>query len=155
MPKSRGRRKGAKSRPVRRSPRPPQPADLLLREARDIIELDDVLTVEAWASGWLGRAWSTAALTDREPEHALCLQVTGRACTTPSPHALGAVAALARVAPAADMSMLTQTVAILAETQPVPAWHTAAAWTPSAAWRAVDVYDSERVLLIDYDGPHP
>lgn len=155
MPKSRGRRKGAKSRPVRRSPRPPQPADLLLREARDIIELHDVLSVEAWASGWLGRAWSTVALTDRDTEHALCLQVTGRACTTPSPHALGAVAALARVAPAADMSMLTQTVAILAATQPVPAWHTAAAWTPSAAWRAVDVYDSERVLLIDYDGPHP
>ena len=84
MPKSRGRRKGAKSRPVRRSPRPLHPADLLLREARDIIELDDVLTVETWASGWLGQAWSTAALTDREPEHQLCLQVTGRACTTPS-----------------------------------------------------------------------
>ena len=44
MPKSRGRRKGAKSRPVRRSPRPLHPADLLLREARDIIELDDVLS---------------------------------------------------------------------------------------------------------------
>jgi hypothetical protein len=155
MPKSRGRRKGAKNRPVRRSPRPPQPADLFLRDARDIIELDDVLAVETWASSWLGQAWSTAALTEREPEHQLCMQVTGRACTTPSPHALGAVAALARVAPAADISMLTETVAILAETQPVPAWHTGAAWTPAAAWRAVDVYDSERVLFIDYDGPHP
>lgn len=155
MPKSRGRRKGAKNRPVRRSPRPPQPADLLLRDARDIIELDDVLAVETWASGWLGQAWSAAALTEREPEHQLCMQVSGRACTTPSPHALGAVAALARVAPAADISMLTETVALLAETQPVPAWHTGAAWTPAAAWRAVDVYDSERVLFIDYDGPHP
>ena len=37
----------------------------------------------------------------------------------------------------------------------MPAWHTGAGWTPAAAWRAVDVYDSERVLLIDYDGPHP
>jgi hypothetical protein len=92
----------------------------LLREARDIIELDDVLTVEMWASSWLGRAWSSAALTDREPEHQLCMQVSGRACTTPSLHALGAVAAPAWVAPAADISMLTQTVAILAETQPVP-----------------------------------
>ena len=155
MPKSRGRRKGAKSRPARRSPRPLHPADLLLGEARDIVELDDVLTVEMWASGWLGRAWSTAALTDREPEHQLCLQVSGRACTTPSPRALGAVAALARVAPAADMSMLAETVAMLAQTQPVPGWHTGAGWTPAAAWRAVDVYDSERVLLIDYDGPHP
>ena len=89
------------------------------------------------------------------PEHQLCLQVSGRACTTPSPRALGAVAALARVAPAADMSMLAETVAMLAQTQPVPGWHTGAGWTPAAAWRAVDVYDSERVLLIDYDGPHP
>src|SRR6201998_4563511 len=117
MPKSRGRRKGAKNRPVRRSPRPPQPADLFLRDARDIIELDDALAVCTWASSWLGRACSTAALTEREPEHQLCMQVTGRACATPSPQALGAVAALARVAPAADMSMLTQTIAILAETQ--------------------------------------
>jgi len=155
MPKSRGRRKGAKSRPVRRSPRPPHPADVLLREAQVIIELDDVLAVETWASGWLGQVWSTAALTDREPEHALCTQVSGRACTTPSPHGLGAVAALARVAPAADVSMLTHTAAILADTQPVPAWHTTAAWTPVAAWRAADVYDSERVLFIDYDGPNP
>ncbi|MFB4276429.1 hypothetical protein ACBJ59_14150 [Nonomuraea sp. MTCD27] len=38
-------------------------------------------------------------------------------------------------------------------------WHTA---MPSgrgmaavAAWRAVDVWDNEEVLLIDYDGPHP
>ncbi len=155
MPKSRGRRKGAKSRPARRSPRPLHPADQLLREARDIIELDDVLTVEMWASSWLGQAWSSAALTDLEPEHQLCMQVSGRACTTPSPHALGAIVALARVAPAADMSMLTQTVAILAETQPVPTWHTGATWIPAAAWRAVDVYGSERVLLIDYDGPHP
>jgi hypothetical protein len=126
----------------------------LLREAQDIIELDDVLTAETWASGWLGQAWSTAALTERAPEHQLCLQVTGRASTTPSPRALGAVAALARVAPAADISMLTGAVTILAETQPLPAWHPAA-WTPAAAWRAVDVWDSERVLLIDYDGPHP
>ena len=155
MPKSRGRRKGAKNRPVRRSPRPLQPADLLLRDAREIIELDDVLTVETWASSWLGQAWSTAALTEREPEHQLCLRVTGRACTAASPDGLGALAALARVAPAADSSMLTETVAILAETQPVPAWHIAAAWTPTAAWRAVDVWDSERVLFVDYDGPQP
>jgi hypothetical protein len=120
MPTSRGRRKGA-SRPVRRSPRQPHPPDLLLREARHIIELTICSPSEMWASSWFGRAWSTAALTDREPEHQLCMQVSGRACTIPSPHALGAVAALAWVASAADISTLTQTVAILAETQPVPA----------------------------------
>jgi hypothetical protein len=113
-----------------------------------------VLTVETWASSWLGQAWSSAALTEREPEHQLCMQVTGRACTTPSPHGLAAVAALARVAPA-ETTMLTGTVAILAETQPLPAWRTGATWTPVTAWRAIEVWDSERVLFIDYDGPHP
>ncbi|NBE91824.1 hypothetical protein FE391_00545 [Nonomuraea sp. KC401] len=29
------------------------------------------------------------------------------------------------------------------------------AWTAASAWRAVDVWDSEQVLLVDYDGPHP
>lgn len=155
MPKSRGRRKGGKSRPVRRAPRQLHPADLLLRDARQLLEIDDVLTAETWASGWLGEAWSTAAVTEREPEHQLCMQVTGRACTTPSPHSLAAIDALARVAPAADLSMLTDTLGILAETQPLPAWHTVEPWTPTVAWRAVDVYDSERVLFIEYDGPHP
>ena len=155
MPKSRGRRKSGKSRPVRRAPRQLHPADLLLRDARQLVEIDDVLTAETWASGWLGEAWSTAAVTEREPEHQLCMQVTGRSCTTPSPHSLAAIAAFARVAPAADLSMLTDTLDILAETQPLPAWHTVEAWNPTAAWRAVDVYDSERVLFIDYDGPHP
>ncbi|MFN2624335.1 MAG: hypothetical protein ABR611_15985, partial [Chthoniobacterales bacterium] len=28
-------------------------------------------------------------------------------------------------------------------------------WVAVAAWRAVDVWDSERVLFIDYDGPQP
>jgi hypothetical protein len=155
MPKSRGRRKGAKSRPVRRSPRPSHPADLLLREARDIIELDDVLSVETWASSWLGQAWLTAGLAEREPEHQLCMAVTGRACTTPSPHGLAAVAALARVAPAAEIPMLTETVAILAETQPLPSWYPPQAWIPVTAWQAIDVWDSERVLFIDFAGPHP
>ncbi|MDV6244811.1 hypothetical protein [Rhodococcus opacus] len=155
MPKSRGRRKGGKSRPVRRAPRQLHPADLLLRDARQLLEIDDVLTAETLASGWLGEAWSTAAVTEREPEHQLCMQVTGRACTTPSPHSLAAIDALARVAPAADRSMLTDTLHILAETQPLPAWHTVEPWTPTVAWRAVDVYDSERVLFIEYDGPRP
>src|SRR6476619_4704879 len=97
MPKSRGRRKGAKSRPARRSPRPLHPADLLLGEARAIVELADVLTVAMWASSWLGRAWWTAAVTGREPGHEPCVQVSGRACATRSPRARGAAAALARV----------------------------------------------------------
>jgi hypothetical protein len=158
MPKSRGRRsqRGGK-KPVRRSPRPLLRSDLMLRDARRITSLADPLEAEVWASDWLGQAWLNAPMDEREAEHQLCMEVCGRACTTPSPHGLAAVAALARVAPVADIKMLTGTVGILAETQPLPPWHTAAepGWTPTAAWRAVDVWDSERVLLVDYDGPHP
>jgi hypothetical protein len=128
----------------------------MLRDARPITGLADPLQAEVWASGWLGQAWLNAPMGEREAEHQLCMEVTGRACTTPSPHGLAAVAALARVAPAADIKMLNETVDILAETQPLPPWHAAEPdWTPTAAWRAVDVGDSEQVLLIDYDGPHP
>jgi hypothetical protein len=158
MPKSRGRRPQRGTRkPVRRSPRSLRRSDLMLRDARRITGLPDPLQAEAWASDWLGQAWLNAPMGDREAEHVLCMEVVGRACTTPSPHGLAAVAALARVAPAIDTTMLTETVAILVETQPLPSWHTAAKpnWMPAAAWRAVDVWDSERVLLIDYDGPHP
>jgi hypothetical protein len=156
MPKSRGRRKkSATSRSARRSPRPLQPADLLLRDARRILGFDDALTVETWASQWLGQAWSTAGLGDRDAEHQLCTAITGRACTTPSPHGLAAVAALARVAPTDETTMLTETAAILAQTQPLPSWSQAPAWTPEAAWQAIDVWASERVLFVDFHGTHP
>jgi hypothetical protein len=156
MPKSRGRRKdGGSKKSVRRSPRPLRRSDLLLRDARKSNSLDDPLMAEMWASGWFGQAWLTAALGEREAEHQLSMEVCGRACTKPSLHGLAAVAALARVAPATDTKMLTETVDILAETQPLPAWHTTAGWSAVAAWRAVDVWDSERVLFIEYDGPRP
>jgi hypothetical protein len=156
VPKSRGRRLQGGKKPVRRSPRPLRRSDLMLRDARQITSLADPLQAEAWASRWLGQAWLNAPMGEREAEHQLCMEVCGRASTTPSPHGLAAVAALARVAPAADITMLTETIGILAETQPLPLWHAAAetGWTSVAAWRAVDVWDSERVLLIDYDGPH-
>ena len=160
MPKSRGRRKQrGGNKPIRRSPRPLRRSDLMLRDARRITALADPLQAEVWASGWLGQAWLNAPLAEREAEHQLCMEVCGRACTTPSPHALAAVAALARVAPATDTTMLAETIELLAETEPLPAWHKDAepitGWTPTAAWRAVDVWDSERVLLVDYDGAHP
>src|SRR5580658_8257874 len=158
MPKSRGRRsqRGGK-KPVRRSPIPLRFSDLMLRDARKITSVADPLQAEVWASDWLGRAWLNAPLGEREAEHRLCLEVCGRAGTTPSPPALAAVTALARVAPASDTKMLAETISVLAETQPLPPWHTAAKpdWTATSAWRAADVWDSERVLLVDYDGPHP
>ncbi|WP_200824073.1 hypothetical protein [Nonomuraea solani] len=130
-----------------------------MRDARQLTGLADPLMAETWASGWLGQAWVAAELGEREAEHRLCVEVTGRACTTPSPYGLAAIAALARVAPATDITMLAETIDILTKTQPLPPWHTAmsadTAWTATSAWRAADVWDSEQVLLIDYDGPHP
>ncbi|MFD5512878.1 hypothetical protein ACFWIB_34720 [Streptomyces sp. NPDC127051] len=115
----------------------------------------ELLTTEAWASSWLGLAWLESPLTEREPERRLCLEVTGRASTTPSPAGLATIAAMERVAPPDSRPMLAGMVSILAETQPLPAWHASAGHHPVRAWRAVDVWDSERVLFIAYDGPTP
>ncbi|WP_431676042.1 hypothetical protein [Kitasatospora sp. KL5] len=160
MPKSRGRRKSSggkkQHKPVRRSPLPLRLSDQVMRDARrQFGGSGELLTAEAWASSWLGQAWLDAPITEREPEQRLCLEVVGRASTTPSPAGLAAVAALERVAPVDSRPMLTGTVAILAETQPLPAWHAASGHHPVRAWRAVDVWDSERVLFIAYDGPTP
>lgn len=96
------------------------------------------------AGGAAGRA---------EAEQTLCLEVTGRASSRPSPHGLAAVGALARVAPASAHDALEDTVGILAESQPAPAFLGAAGWTPVAGWKAVDVWESERVLFVEFDGP--
>jgi len=82
---------------------------------------------------------------EREAEHQLCMQVSGRACTTPSPHGLAAVAALRRVAPVAEITMLAEAFDTLAQTQPLPPWYPAEPdWTPVAARRAVDMWDAAR-----------
>jgi hypothetical protein len=100
VPKSRGRRKSSPKKPVRRSPAPPRLSDRMMRDARRMAGGDiDVLQAEAWASDWLGDAGLAAPLGEREPEERLCLEVTGCASTTLSPHGL---AALARVAPEAS-----------------------------------------------------
>jgi len=83
------------------------------------------------------------------------LEVTGQASSHPSRHGLAAVAALSRVAPASEHAMLEGTGQILAETQPHPAFLQASGWTPVAGWRAVDVWESERVLYVEFDGPTP
>ena len=125
-------------------------SDRMLRDATAIAERTDVLDVERWASGWLGQAWVGAALGEREPEKQLCLEVVGRANTRPSPTGLAAVTALRRVAPPSEASMLDGSVAILAEGQPPPPWSDAPRFTPVRSWRAVDVWDSERVLFVEY-----
>ncbi|MEU7061178.1 hypothetical protein [Streptomyces sp. NPDC046197] len=92
-------------------------------------------------------------MTEREPELVLCREMVGRALMKPSPFGLAAVAVLERVGPPAGHAVLHETVEVLAGSQPVPAWHAAGPHRPVGAWCAVDVWDSERVLFIDYDGP--
>jgi hypothetical protein len=126
-------------------------SDRMLRDASATTERLDALNAELWASGWLGQAWAAADLGERQPEQTLVLEIVGRASGHPSPHGLAAVAALRRVAHSEQQSMLDGTVAILSESQPKPPWLDAPAFTPVRAWRAADLWDSERVLFIEYD----
>jgi len=156
MPKSRGRPAGRG-----RAKRPQRPlhefrlSDHLLRDAASLTSQENVLEVERWISGWLGQAWLAAGIGEREPERQLCLEVIGRASSRPSPPGLAAVAALRRVAAPSEVPMLDGTVEILSAGQPVPAWSAMAAFEPAASWRAVDVWDSEHVLFVEYGGPVP
>ena len=155
-PKSRGRPAGrGRARPRRQPVREVRLSDRVLRDARRIEGAEDVLDAEMWASDWLGQAWLGAPVGEREPEQMLFLEVTGRASSHPSRHGLAAVAALGRVAPASEHEMLEGTVRILAETQPPAGFLGAPGWTPVAGWKAVDVWESERVLFVEFDGPTP
>lgn len=155
MPKSRGRRKSTKAKPARRKSGLSHPANQMLGSARLIGGFDDALHAEIWASAALGKTWATAGLGDKQAEHQRCIQVADRAIAKPSPYGLEALVALARVAPAEAVTPLHDAITALAKTQPVPSWSTDFTWTPHTAWRAVDVYDSARTLLIDYHGPAP
>jgi hypothetical protein len=115
----------------------------------------EVLDAELWASGWLGQAWVSAPLDKREPEKALCAEVARKASSHPSRHGLAAVAALCRVAPDSSVDLLQETSQLLAETQAAPAYADAPSWTPVAGWRAVDVWEFERLLFVEFDGPNP
>jgi hypothetical protein len=127
----------------------------LLADAALLLRLRDVLEVEQWASSWLGAAWAAGGLGDRDVDGALCRGVAARALARPSPSALAAVAALARVAPPSGHDRLGDAVRRLSGTVPAPAWLDAPAHRPVRAWRAVDVWDSEHVLFVDLDGPTP
>lgn len=151
-PKSRGRPADrGRQKPRRQGPtRPIRLSDQVIKHARDIAAIDDVLDNERWASGWLGDAWHAAPIGDRDAEHTLCMEVVGRVCTNPSPHGLAAVAALRRVVAPSEHKLLDETIDILTEDQPAPPWFDAPPFEPVRAWRAVDVWDSERVLFIEY-----
>ncbi|MEV0131168.1 hypothetical protein AB0H83_22215 [Dactylosporangium sp. NPDC050688] len=153
-PKSRGRPAGrGKPKTRRQAPaRSLRLSDRLVRAARELLTYTDRLEVEQWASGWLGQAWLDAPLGERDPEGMFILEVVGRCSTHPSPHGLAAVTALRMVAAPSEHALLDGTIDILRESQPAPPWPEAES-KPVRAMRAVDVYDSERVLFIEY-GTH-
>lgn len=130
-------------------------SDRLLRDAASLTSEESALEAERWVSGWLGQAWLAAGIGERESERQLCLEVIGRASSRPSPHGLAAIAALLRVAAPSEVPMLDGTVEILSAGQPLPPWSGMAAFEPVASWRAVDVWDSEHVLFVEYGGPVP
>jgi hypothetical protein len=128
-------------------------SEQILLDARRIAGLDDALPAEMWASEWLGEVRQAAPPGETEAEHLICTEVAGRATAGPTPLGMAAVCALLRVAPAGEREMLTEAAAILSISQPAPPWAQAPAHVPTGAWRAVDVWESERVLLVEY-GSH-
>jgi hypothetical protein len=135
-PKGRGRSKSvSRSRPVREL----RLSDRLLRDAEQIVTVADVSAIEAWASGWFGAAWLEADWERREVERQLCVK------SRSAPRASRRVAQPGRGCRSA----------ILSETQPRPPWIDAPGSTAAGAWRAVDVWESERVLFVEYAGPQP
>lgn len=128
------------------------PADRALWEARRALRDASALDAEEWASGCLGAAWRAAGLGDKEPERTLCIQVAAHAQMRPSPEAFAAVAALRRVAPVEARPDLDDALSALTG-QPHPEWLHVPGSEPVRAWRAVDPWDSRRVLWVEFVAP--
>lgn len=155
-PKSRGRPPG-RGRPKGRSaPRELTLADRVLGEARYLVEdCDDALSAELWASEMLGLAWLGAKTEDEDAEHRLVADLARLVTRKPSLVGAAALASLRLVADAAGREILTEALASAGEGRPAPAWADPKPWVPVAAFQAVDVWESERVLFVDFDGPAP
>ena len=152
-PPGRGRKKPAHGHSVREL----SLSARVLKDAGLIADLgeDVALDVEMWASEWLGEAWLRAPLGEREPEQVLCADVARRALGRPSRQSLAALGALARIAPPDAGEALENATRSLLAAQVAPGFLRAAGWTPVAGYRAVDIWQSERVLFVDFDGPNP
>lgn len=155
-PKSRGRPPG-RGRPQGKGPaRPPSPAELVIRDARFVVEeCDDALSAELWAAEVLGDAWFEAPDHDDEAEQRLVAEVAAVATRKPSLYGTAAVAALRRLADGPGREALDAALETLRQARPLPSWADDPDWTPVAAWRSMDVWGSERVLFVDFDGPQP
>lgn len=149
---SRGKKKVQRAVPAVREIRP---ADRLLRDARRVAGDVDAMDAEQWASRWLGQVWRDAGLTERKPEQVLCAEVADLASRSPSPAGLAAVAALRRIAPEEAVALLDEAITTLGQAQPRPAWLDTGPAKPVRAWRALDVWDSRRILWVEFASPRP
>lgn len=150
-----GRGRSRPKRPASSPVRPLRLSDQVLRSGGQIVP-GSAFDAEGRASEWLGQAWATAGLSQRNPESELCTEIAARVSARPSPPGLAAVAAVLRLAPPSAQASLDQALAEVAERFRLPAWSADPAQRAVAAWRSVDVWDSERVLFLDYpDGPRP
>jgi hypothetical protein len=156
VPKSRGRPKG-RGKPKNRRHGPVRELSVLERIQRSTASLDDrnVLYAERWASGWLGEAWVDASMGERQPEHRLCAEVAAHVSAQPSSAGLKAVTALRRVAPESSHALLDEAASAWAQSCPSPAWGSAPPFEPTRGWRGVNVWDSERVLFVEYQSDDP
>jgi hypothetical protein len=158
MPKSRGRPKGRGRPNVRARSGPatqPSLAALALRDAGQITAGRDSLDADTWASEVLGSAWEAAGILERDPELTFCRDVARRAAGRPTPAGLAAVAALRRLVGDAERHELDDVFDALSHSQPSPPWIDDPPTAAVAGWRAVDVWDSRRMLFVEYADPRP
>lgn len=128
----------------------------MLAEARYLVEdCEDALSAELWASEMLGLAWIAAKESDEDAEHRLVTDLARLVGRKPSLVGTAALSALRLLADPAGRDVLTEALDGAGEGRPAPVWADSKAWTPSAAYQAVDVWESERVVFVDFDGPQP
>jgi hypothetical protein len=151
VPKSRGRPPG-RGKPKNRRQGPVRELSLLEQILRSAANLDrtNVLAAEHRASGWLGDAWVDAPLGERDAEQKLCAEIVAHVSVRPSAAGLTAVAALRRVAPESAHVLLDEAIKTLAQLYPAPLWLDAPPFEPARGWRGVNVWDSERVLFVEF-----
>ncbi len=130
-------------------------SEFVVRDAGTITDQVDVVDVERWASAALGQAWVRAPMSEREPEHQLCTEVIELATSRPSHRGLAAVEAFRRVAAPGDQAALADAAATLTRSLLRPDWADVPPFRPVQAWRAVDVWDSERILFVEFETPGP
>lgn len=163
-PKSKGRPKGRGRTPSRRphQPRELTPLDRLLRDARTLeVGTLDPVDVRLIASSWLGEAWGSRGMGDRDAEGALVASLVREAGRSGKRTAYLALAALRTIAHGDWRDDVATALAAAPADHPLPAWATTAATAdekppvPERAQVWADPWGSESLYLLRYAVPSP